>query len=49
LGCYVKNNKGLNMGQIKAGETLFRELFEVLGFANEQELFNHETRLFPIG
>lgn len=37
------------MGQVKAGETLFRELYDVLGFANEEELFKHEARLFPIG
>ncbi|PKO53050.1 MAG: hypothetical protein CVU26_05475 [Betaproteobacteria bacterium HGW-Betaproteobacteria-2] len=37
------------MGQIKAGETLFRELYDVLGFANEDDLFKHEVRLFPTG
>lgn len=37
------------MAQIKSGETLIRELHEILGFNSEEELAKHEARLFPTG
>ncbi|RUM92810.1 MAG: hypothetical protein DSZ27_02165 [Thiomicrospira sp.] len=37
------------MPQIKAGETLFRELYEFFGLANEEALLKKKARLFPTG
>ena len=37
------------MPQIKAGQTPFRELFEILGFEAEEALEKRRARLFPTG